>query len=70
MFGGGVQLVHPNNDPIYISDQNKQFPGTFFFSRIGLKNSYPSSDLASVVQRPDNFIRWIRYYSGSKIYLP
>ena len=21
-----------------------------------------------VVQRPDNFIRWIRHYSGSKIY--
>ena len=25
-------------------------------------------DQAPVVQRPDNFIRWIRYYSGSKIY--
>ena len=24
-------------------------------------------DLAPVVQRPDNFIRWIRHYSGSKI---
>ena len=24
--------------------------------------------LAPVVQRPDNFIRWIRHYSGSKIY--
>ena len=24
--------------------------------------------LAPVVQRPDNFIRWIRLYSGSKIY--
>ena len=23
---------------------------------------------APVVQRPDNFIRWIRHYSGSKIY--
>ena len=23
---------------------------------------------APVVQMPDNFIRWIRYYSGSKIY--
>ena len=23
---------------------------------------------APVVQRADNFIRWIRYYSGSKIY--
>ena len=23
---------------------------------------------APVVKRPDNFIRWIRYYSGSKIY--
>ena len=28
----------------------------------------PFSDLAPVVQRPDNFIRWIRHYSGSKIY--
>ena len=25
-------------------------------------------NLAPVVQRPDNFIRWIRHYSGSKIY--
>ena len=24
--------------------------------------------LAPVVQRPDNFIRWIRHYTGSKIY--
>ena len=28
---------------------------------------HPFSDLAPVVQRPDNFIRWIRYYSGPKI---
>ena len=27
-----------------------------------------SNILAPVVQRPDNFIRWIRHYSGSKIY--
>ena len=26
------------------------------------------SALAPVVQRPDNFIRWIRHYSGSEIY--
>ena len=26
------------------------------------------TDLALVVQRPDNFIRWIRYSSASKIY--
>ena len=25
-------------------------------------------DLAPVVQRQDNFIRWIRHHSGSKIY--
>ena len=30
---------------------------------------HPFSDLAPVVQRPDNFIRWIRHYPGSKIYL-
>ena len=29
---------------------------------------HPFSDLAPVVQRPDNLIRWIRHYSGSKIY--
>ena len=29
---------------------------------------FPDSNaLAPVVQRPDNFIRWIRHYSGSKI---
>ena len=27
-----------------------------------------SRDQTPVVQRPDNFIRWIRHYSGSKIY--
>ena len=27
------------------------------------------TDQAPVVQRPDNFIRWIRHYSGSKIYV-
>ena len=26
------------------------------------------STQAPVVQRPDNFIRWIRHYTGSKIY--
>ena len=29
----------------------------------------PDEDLGPVVQRPDNFIRWIRHYSGLKIYL-
>ena len=32
------------------------------------KNWQVYTDLAPVVQRPDNFIRWIRHYSGSKIY--
>ena len=27
-----------------------------------------AKSLAPVVQRPDNFIQWIKYYSGSKIY--
>ena len=32
-----------------------------------LSHVYLDIDLAPVVQRPDNFIRWIRQYSGSKI---
>ena len=28
----------------------------------------PLTDMAPVVQRQDNFIRWIRHYTGSKIY--
>ena len=30
--------------------------------------SYRHTHQVPVVQRPDNFIRWIRHYSGSKIY--
>ena len=30
--------------------------------------SWSTFALAPVVQRPDNFIRWIRHYSGFKIY--
>ena len=36
----------------------------------GVIFSRPASTVlqAPVVQRPDNFIRWIRHYTGSKIY--
>ena len=33
-----------------------------------LQQYTPSEVQAPVIQRPDNFIRWIRYYSGCKIY--
>ena len=36
--------------------------------RVTAKYRTYSSLLAPVVQRPDNFIRWIRHYSGSKTY--
>ena len=41
-----------------------------FFSFFWLKRGRYAlaRGLAPVVQRPDNFIRWIRLYSGSKIY--
>ena len=29
---------------------------------------FRTNEQAPVVQRPDNFIRWIKHYSGSKIY--
>ena len=31
-------------------------------------NGTYNNNQAPVVQRPDNFIRWIRHYLGSKIY--
>ena len=33
-----------------------------------LQKYAPNEVQAPVIQRPDNFIRWIRYYSGCKIY--
>ena len=35
---------------------------------LGEVNLIFKEELAPVVQRPDNFIRWIRHYSGSKLY--
>ena len=38
------------------------------WGRQGVKMSMKFRGQAPVVERPDNFIRWIRHYSGSKIY--
>ena len=38
------------------------------FGKVELITINTITKQAPVVQRPDNFIRWIRHYSGSKIY--
>ena len=44
-------------------------PYSFYAMFITLHKQFNKNvNLAPVVQRPDNFIRWIRLYSGSKIY--
>ena len=41
--------------------------GEGIFSGSAHYNLCLSKEQAPVVQRPDNFIQWIRHYSGSKI---
>ena len=64
--GGGWEglRIHGFRDKDY-SAVFKPLQKCHFFQRKGLAQL---NGLAPVVQRPDNFIRWIRHYSGSKIY--